>query len=451
MGRVMQLAAAVVVAMTAIAHAGGAIQHVMVDTDPKGAVVYVDDVDKGAACQPTPCGFDLVVGNHTLIVQKAAFAPQIEQIDIPRHPKKPLTYFYKLDASNATIVVENAAVKGASVAVEGVQKAKVDSSGSAHIDVEPGGHQITVTLNGKEIFDDFVNIDQGEEYVVKLSATAGATPVKAPPKETATTETESTESTESSETSTSASVTTASAASPEPTHYISGDVVVDVGFRRFSYENATMGPLSPETEDGQVIGGPAVEIWPMEIFGAQHLRGLSLFGRFEFPINSQNVLDSSMNAVASTYWLTIEGSLRYRWTIADTASVEVSGGYVRDELRFNGDAGDVVKLPDADYQSLRLGVKGSLLFGAIEPYVSAENRVVLDGGVLQTRFSTASAGGIKGAIGVAAHGGNFTARLEGSDLHYSWAFTSSSTAAPFQADGATDKVLCIQFLLGYAY
>ena len=77
--------------------------------------------------------------------------------------------------------------------------------------------------------------------------------------------------------------------------------------------------------------------------------------------------------------------------------------------------------------------------------------MVLDGGVLPTRFSTASGGGYKGAIGLAAHASSFLARLELFDVHYDWTFTNSSTGNFFQADGATDKILGIQFLLGYQY
>lgn len=454
MGRVLQLAAAVVVFTTASAYAGGSTQHVLVETEPKGAVVYIDDVEKGPMCQPTPCSFDIAVGKYTLIVQKQNFTPAFENIDVQRRPKKPLVFKYSLDAASATIIVDNPQAKGASIVVDGTAKGKVDGSGNARVEVEPTGHSISVTLNGKTLFEEVVTLDNNQEYAIKISASAFAakTPPKEVPKQTASTDEGGGDTTESgsSEGSASASVTTTAPAQRRD-RYIEGNVVVDVGFRRFEYQNPQMGPLAPESEDGQVIAGPAVEVWPMVILDTTHLRGLSVFLKAEFPINHQDVKDSTMNTIATTYWSTFEASVRHRWTVADIAGIEVGAGYVRDLLRFNGDAGDVTKLPDADYQSLRIGARGSLVLGPIEPYISAENRVILDGGVLPKRFSTASGSGIRGALGFAAHGGNFTARLEASAVRYSWQFTNSSTGNFYQADGATDEVLGISFAVGYQY
>jgi hypothetical protein len=446
MGRVLAAAAVVVVALSASARAGSN-QHVMVETDPKGAVVYVDDVEKGPVCQPTPCSFDIAAGHYTLIVQKQAFAPSIENIDVPRRPKRPLVFNYKLEAASGAIIINNPAAKGAQITVDGAAKGKVDASGSARIDVEPGGHQVTVTLGKKTLFEDIVNADVGQETTITVTAGPG--------KETASTDDGGGDTTEPPHTD-EPEVPPAPPA-PHVRRMISGDVIFDVGFRRFTYQNPKMGPLSTEGEDGNVLAGPEIEVWPMEIFDVPHLRALSLYLRFEFPVNHQDVVDGKQNVIATTQWVSYEASVKYRWTISDAAAFEVGGGYVRDMLRFNGDPGDVDKLPDSDYQSLRIGARASLLLGMFEPYISAENRFILDGGVLPTRFcagaTCASGTGFRGAIGIAARYDHFVGRIEGSDIHYSWTFANSgsSTGNFYMADGTTDKILGVSVMLGYQY
>jgi len=447
MGRVLACAAVVVVALSAPARAGSN-QHVLVETEPKGAVVYINDVEKGPVCQPTPCSFDIAAGSYTLIVQKQAFSPSIDNIDVPRRPKKPLVFNYKLEAAaSATIVVNNPLAKGAQITVDGAAKGKVDGSGNAKIEVEPGGHQVTVTLGKKTLFEDIVNADVGQETTITVTASA--------PKETASSDDGG--NGETAEPPHDEPEVPEKPPAPHVRRMIAGNVIFDVGFRRFTYQNPQMGPLSSEGEDGNVLAGPEVEVWPMEILDVPHLRGLSLYLRFEFPLNHQDVIDGMKNVIATTQWVSYETSLKYRLTIADAAAVEVGAGYVRDMLRFNGDAGDVNKLPDADYQSLRIGARASLLLGMFEPYISAENRVILDGGVLPTRFcaaaSCASGTGFRAAVGIAAHYNHFLGRVEGSDIHYSWTFANSgsSTGNFYMADGTTDKILGLSFVFGYQY
>ena len=442
MGRGLHLAVAVVAASAAIAHASPT-HKVTIETDPAGAHVYLNDVDSGAVCDKTPCTIDVPVGTYPIILQLANYAPKIDQLDVPKRPKGPLIKKFKLEPSVGTIVIDSPPeAKGASVKIDDVDHGKLGASGNTRVEIDPGGHNVVVELNGKTLFQQIINVDTGEEVPIKVSvAAAPAAPgdgvkieddTTTPPKDTP-------------------SIT--KSATPERSRFISGDVVVDVGFRRFSYTNAKVGPLAPESEDGQVIAGPAIEVWPSEAVGWDHLRGMSLFLKLELPINHQDVLDSMKQPIGpTTYWMTFEASIKQRWTIGDMAAVEVGAGYVQDQLRFNGDIADVQKLPDCDYQSIRLGARGALTFGAIEPYVALETRAVEDGGQLATRFQSASATGFRGAIGVAARGGNFVGRIEASDVHYDWTLSQVTQPGNFNgADGATDKVLGFSFLLGYQY
>lgn len=446
MGRGLHLAVALVVAATATARAGSS-HKVMVETDPEGAHVYIDDVDKGSVCEKTPCSFDVPAGTYSIIVQLQNYAPTVEPLEVPKNPKKPLIKHYKLQPAIGTLVFDSSpAAKGATITIDDADKGKL-GGGSTRLEIDPGGHHVVVALGGKTLYEEIINVETGEEVPIKVNAAAAPTSV-------ATTDTVKVDDdTSNTTTTTPGGSTSISTTAPETTrsHFISADLVVDVGFRRFSYTNAMTGPLAPESEDGQVIAGPAVEIWPTELLGIDHLRGMSLFMKLELPVNHQDVLDSMKQPLGpTTYWMTFEASVKQRWA-GDMAALEVSGGYVMDQLRFNGDAGDLMKLPDANYQSIRIGARGALLLGAIEPYVSIESRFVQDGGVLATRFQTASASGYKGAVGIAARGGNFVGRVEASDLHYDWSLSQASQPGFYGADSATDKVLGFSFLLGYQY
>jgi hypothetical protein len=113
---------------------------------------------------------------------------------------------------------------------------------------------------------------------------------------------------------------------------------------------------------------------------------------------------------------------------------------------------DLNFVPDVDYRVIRIGARGSLLVGKLEPYLAAENRIVLSGGpTLEDRFSLgATASGLRAALGATAQLGPFHARLEGAATRYSWTF-KYDTDDEFKADGASDSILVISAGLGYAY
>ncbi len=445
MGRGLNLAAVLVVASTAVARADGG-HKVKVETEPAGAHVYLNDTETPAVCDSTPCTFDAPVGEYTIIVQLQNYAPKIDMLEVPKRPKKPLIVHVKLQPAIATIVIDSAAAKGASITVDGEAKGKVNSSGSAKVEVEPGGHQVTVTLGGKTLFEDFVDADAGSEVPINVKV-AAAPPA---PSDGGKTDSDATPPPHGD---------TSITATPAPfkrNRFISGDVLVDVGFRRFSYGGASpsaTNPVYPESEDGQVIGGPAVELWPMELLGVDHLRGLSLFAKVELPLNHQDVLDDQKppQQLGQTKWMTIEASVRHRWTFAEIAGLEVSGGYVRDTLGFDADPAEKMKLPNVDYQSIRLGARGSLTLGAVEPYVAFEERFVQSGGDLATRFQNPSASGYRAAVGITARGGSFIGRVEASDTHYSWKLSQASQPGFYSADSASDSIYGFAFMLGYLY
>jgi hypothetical protein len=191
----------------------------------------------------------------------------------------------------------------------------------------------------------------------------------------------------------------------------------------------------------------------MEIARANVLRGLSLFARAQFGVNAQAIKPDMMplQGPLTTLWRSYEVSARYRWSIADTAAIEASAGYVRDQLEFNGMQADIDQVPDADYQSIRVGAKGLLHTSTVDPYLAFEGRIVLSGGILQQRFTKASVNGLHGAAGLAAKLGPLAARLEASITSYMWDFAFDNSTSIFRAHSGTDRVILISTFLAYQY
>lgn len=415
---------------------------VKIDTEPAGATVYLNAKEDGPVCT-TPCTIDAPVGDTPIIVELENHKQIFEQLTVPA--KKPLTVKYKLEPAIGTINVTGPA--GARITVDDEDKGKAPTK----IEIGAGAHTVILTLNGKQIASEFVEVAANDEVEVAGTAkkptgksTGGG--AKAAPTETAAVE-------EPEGETGGITTTTPGPARPRRGPILAISAVFDVGFRNFEYQDAKTPNLSSESEGGQVLVGPLVEVWPGTMLGIRALRGFSLMLKFGYGVNSQQVTDKMTGAAtdAKTFWRSFETSARQRWRIGNAATIEVGGGYVRDQYQFSGDAADIKLVPDADYQSVRVGLRVSALFGNVEPYLAAENRLVLSGGPIADRFDDASASGLRAAVGVAMKLGAFDVRLEGALNRYSWTFKSNETTDEFRASGGTDSIKFISVVAGYAY
>ena len=459
MGRVAPLAGALVAAACGAAWADST-HRIRVETTPPGAHVYLGDKSSGPKCEATPCEFDAPLGDDILIVELEDHDPVLDTIEVKRsRDKKPQVFHYDLKGSVATIVVDDPRAKGASIQIDGKEKAKAP----AHVEVDAGGHQVIVKLGGKTLFEDFVEVNSGEEKQIQVAAGGGGGDGDG--------DGSGSDGDGDGDGSDGGDGSAGHADGSGSAHDGGGDggaihkpapvpaarerfllaqLVMDVGWRRFHYEHPVNGLAPNEGEDGQVIGGPAIELWPAELLHSTHLRGLSLFLRAEFKVNSLDVKDGMTGAtLATTSWNSFEASLRQRWQ-TDAFGVEVSGGYVRDMIQYDGDEASLMMLPSADYQSIRIGARAYLRSGHLEPYLAAETRLVLAGGSLQDNFRNASATGLRGAAGVEATFGAIFTRVEGSYLQYSWTYPTDVTP-PQPATGASDKIFGFSISAGYQY
>jgi hypothetical protein len=158
----------------------------------------------------------------------------------------------------------------------------------------------------------------------------------------------------------------------------------------------------------------------------------------------------------TTSWRSWEISLRHRWTIASAGTIDVGAGYTSDRYQFTTDGamdGDAQRatVPDAAYKAVRIGGRASLLFGRFEPYIAAENRLVVSGGMMEHRYKVStSVNGVQGAIGAVIHLGHFEVRADASVIDYSWAFRYD-VSDDDKADGGSDVIERIGLSIGYVY
>jgi hypothetical protein len=203
-----------------------------------------------------------------------------------------------------------------------------------------------------------------------------------------------------------------------------------------------------ESEDGVVIAGPAVEIWPAEALHASALRSLSVFLRGQYKLNALDVKDARTGGVlGQTHWASYEASLRYLWN-GPGFGIEAGAGYVRDDVSYDADPSNLMKLPSGDYSSIRFGARALTHVGVFEPFVAAETRIVMKGGELESRFTNASATGLHGALGVTATRGALYGRAELSYTRYSWSYPTDVNPT---ASGASDKLFGFSLGVGYLY
>jgi hypothetical protein len=428
------------IACLALAHrgaaAGGRTSKVTIETDPPGAKVYFGLKEDGEICT-TPCTVDAPIGETPIIVEAENRRSIIENLIVPKRTAHPMRVSYKLEPAIGTLIVEGGT--GATIKIDDEDRGKAPG----HIEgIVAGAHHVVVEKNGKAIYDAFVEIEAGHEATV--------TPPAASPEPSSSAHPGNDEP----------AIATTSPAPARPsrgTPAITVAGTVDFGARQFTYSgNATRPTQRDNKESGQLLAGPIVELWPTTLLGLGFLPGLALYGRFEFGLNSQPVDVVSQTGMhtptsLSTVWQSLEVSVHQRWTIASTGTIEVGAGYTEDRYQFKGDPAEIANVPDASYKAVRIGGRASLLFGPVEPYVALENRLVLSGGVMDTRYALgAEASGVHLALGAAVQVGHIQARLEGGYTRYSWTFKFDNGARA-QAEGGTDVIENATLSLGYVY
>ncbi len=454
MGRLLQ-AVVLFVSMVGIAYAKPATRKYKVESTPAGATVYIDDVQNGAKCE-TPCTLEVPLTAQTLIIQLAGYEAELMPIEVTRGKRAvPISVTLK----TAVGVIRVDAPKGATVRVNDQAKGKV---GTAPLEVEVPAEptSVVITYNGKTQ-SELVEVEAGTQVDVVFKAGtaagagtgAGSTAVAASggdgDGETGDGEPGDDETAEVTDGPTDTGEETGEATPAQAEPRIEGGLAFDIGFRRFAYSGGAM----PFNNSGQAVLGPAVEVWPGRLLGVTPLRGLSLFARVQFGINSQKVTRENMGTVtdvgASTLWGAIEVSVRQKFIVGGSFGAEVSAGFVRDQVEFNADnqtAFDMV--PSADYKSIRIGARLSYV-AKFEPYLGGEYRSVMSSGDLGARADQSTTSGYAMRAGVRTRFGSIGARAEFSYAKYTWQFESSGAMPVPQ--GADDTIMWLGAFAGYGF
>jgi len=412
---------------------------VMIETDPPGAKVYFNLKEDGEVCT-TPCTVDAPIGETPIIVEAENRRSIIENLVVPRKTARPMRVSYKLKPALGALVIEGG--DGAAIMIDeqgqGTAPRRFD-------DIIAGAHHVVLEKDGKKLYDGFVEVEIDGEATVTPTRVASAAPAAA---------------------SDAPAVNAARepAAPPRTTPLIAIRAATDIGFRQFSFNYHAMNDPATEHNDreaGEVLTGAIVELWPATLLRLGMLPGLALYGRFQIGVNPQRVTMQSKTGPAvatslSTSWRSLEISARHRWAIGTAGTIEASGGYVDDRYQFSSDnllTGDAERatVPDVAYQAVRIGGRGSLLLGPLEPYASAENRLVLSGGALAKRYTLGtSVNGVRAALGAVLHLGHFEVQAEGSVSLYTWSFRHDNMD-PDQAESGSDAIEQIGLSVGYVY
>jgi hypothetical protein len=432
-------AASLVIGLTGSAAAGDRTSKVTIETDPPGAKVYFNLKEDGEVCT-TPCTIDAPIGETPIIVEAENRRSIIENLVVPRKTARPLRVSYKLKPALGAIVVEGG--DGAQILID---EQNQGTAPKRFDDVVAGAHHVVLEKNGAKLFDGFVEVEIDGEATVSPNRTAALAPAREVDAAAVTAPREP-------------------AAPPRSGPMFAIRAATDIGFRQFSFNYRNMSDPASEHNDreaGAVMTGAALELWPATLLQLGMLPGLSLYGRFQLNVNPQRVTMQSptgppVATSLSTAWRSLEISLRQRWAIGGVGSFEVGVGYVDDRYGFTSDnqltgVAEQNTVPDVAYQAVRIGGRGSLMVGALEPYVAAENRLVLSGGALGNRYKLGSSvNGVRGALGVALHLGHFEVRAEGNVSLYSWSFQHDNSD-PDHAESGSDAIEQIGISLGYVY
>ncbi|MGE0548890.1 MAG: PEGA domain-containing protein [Kofleriaceae bacterium] len=418
----------VMVGWVGVANAGPT-RKVTIETVPEGAAVYLNAKEDGPVCEKTPCTFNAPIGETPLIVELAQHREVIQNIVVKKTGRIP-TIKLRLEPAVGTLVFEGP--KGARITIDDVDRGKAPKQ----IEVSEEGHHVVVTLNGKTLYDDFVEVVAGDETTVEVKRVASSSDEPDGPDDTPDPRPKLEAKTETK---------------PPRGPYIRVTALFDIGFRTFFYDNIQTGGTirDLEQEYGQMLGGPLIEAWPLATSGTNTLRGLSLLARFQFGLNAQRV--QGITGMVDTAWQSFEIGVRQRFRVADGAALELGAGYTGDKYDYTGaTASDVGLIPKVNYQTVRLGVRASANVWRIEPYVSLEGRLVVSGGELPKRFPGASAKGYGAGVGLLAKLGSFQLRGGASAVQYAWSFEYEDMSM-LKADGGKDTIYSLQLGVGYAY
>jgi hypothetical protein len=398
----------------------GKARPVHIESDPPGADVYVGSKEQGSRGK-TPLDLELAPGEYVVIVELDGHVPAFQTLIVDDlHGKKagPVNFKVVLAPGVSVLEVKGTAPASARVLVDGKDRGPLP----VKVDLEPGAHQVQVTMAGREPYEQWIELEGGQEHQVTVSLED--LPAVPPPPPSA-------------------------PRGPRPPL-----ATVRLGpkaiWRRFSYQGAADLQRMPSfASDAEVMvrleaeiapwrsSRPAWRLWPLTL----------VLGAGITPEDTQTRATESANFNQRE----LEAGLRYRLALGRKAALAIDVGWAALLYNFNGALS--YAMPDVDYHVMRLGVRGEGHAGALLGWVGIENRLVAGGGDLDGRFKVASADGFAARAGVSTRvwGDRLELGAEYALVRFSWEFEPKDTNPMYVADGATDTFHNLGVWVGGSY
>lgn len=399
---------------------------VRVTSTPSGAMVYVGDKDAGPV-GVTPILLKLKPGEHGLIIELEGYQPVVQQVQVPKGKGPAIDVAVTLLPAVGALVISGDAALGAAVTIDDVERGRVP----LRVELESGAHHVQVATTPP--YEEFVEIKPGDERT--LVVTLAPPPPLAP-----------------------VAVDTRPARGKP---IVAVRVGTELGWRRFTYE----GPDSPNTQpfaSGTVaavrldvalapwrLSPKARRIWPL---------ALMIGGAFA-PVTDADIPDDDTKA--ELYWRTMDIGLRYRLALmGGKLAIGFEGGWARNLYQFRVplEATLEARLPDVDYQIVRLGARVEGVRGPLTGWLGLDNRIVVDEGLVAERYETADVSGYGVRLGALGRllGDRLEVGAEYNLQRYGWELEpypppNENVPAAHPATGATDTFHGLRLWVGGHY
>jgi hypothetical protein len=404
---------------------------VLIETLPAGASVYLGDQDSGPV-GTTPAELQLAGGEHVVILELDGHIPRFETVIVEERSGKAAkttqTFAFELDPAMATLVVEpeegTELPSGTRVIVDGEDRGEPP----VRVEVEVGAHQVQVTAPGKAPFEEWVEVEGGQEHLMSIAGSSLAVDAAAPPKKPK---------------------KKGKRAVMSMGTLRSG---VEIGFRRFRYDNPVTANARPYTAEGSVHIVVDTELHPWRRFvDNKVLDRLSIIGGAGYsPVITASATGGMQ---VDAFWRSQHAGLRVR-PIDRRVALDIDVEWMHTLYAFR-DENDVPvpDTPDVDYHIARIGARALAKAAPMfEAWLGVDNRVVVSGGPLEDRFRGPEVDGLAARAGLAAFllDRHLEGRVEGAYARYGWTFSPESGDA-YIADGGSDVMYGVTITVGGRY
>ncbi len=409
---------------------------VHIETDPAGADVFLGDKDAGSAGQ-TPLDLTLAPGEYVVILELEGYVPKFESIVVEartgKAAKAAQPFEFTLDPSTATLIVNaeegTTLPDGATVMIDGEDYGEPPVT----LSVEVGAHQVQLVAPGRDPYEEWVEVEGGQEHVLTVSADKlggiseeNTEPLPKLPK--------------------------AKKVKHGPIGLLRSGI--EVGWRRYRYDSPRTANLRPYDAAGSVLLLVDAELHPWRYFTSQKvLDRLSITGGAGLaPI----ITVRGMGQTIDGYWRAQHAGVRGRVYAGEQLAADVDVGWMHLLYTFRDENNlPVDEVPDVDYHMLRIGAR--VVFQQPDPvpmdaWLGVDQKLVLSAGPLEDRFRAADVDGIGLRGGLAAYflDRHLEGRVEGNLTRFGWTFQSEDGDA-FDADGGSDLLYGITISVGGAY